>query len=106
MIAASPVPAIAATVMRARRRIADHFFVQRAVTADSAVPYAPQRPMIRHQFERWLARGVIRQGAPGRYWLDIAAYQAESDRRRNIMVPVVVVLAVGLAVALTFLYRG
>ena len=106
MIATSPTPAIAAMVMRARRKIAAHFFVHHAVSAEDAVAYIPQGLVMRRQFERMQHRGVIRSGAGG-YWLDTAAYQAELDRRRRILVPVVIALAVVAAVALMLAgYRG
>ncbi|RYD54124.1 MAG: hypothetical protein EOP60_08525 [Sphingomonadales bacterium] len=106
MIAYSPAPAIAAMIVRARRRIAAHFFVHHAVSAADAVPYIPQGLVMRRQFERMQHRGVIRSAAGG-YWLDTAAYQTELDRRRAILVPVVIFLAVAAAVAIMVAgYRG
>lgn len=107
MIAASPVPAIvAAAVVRARRKIAAHFFVHHAVSAEDAVPYVPDRPIMRRQFEHMQARGVVRAAGVGKYWLDTAAYQAEIDRRRARMVPVVIVLCLVIAAVALFFYRG
>ena len=102
MIAASPIPIIAALVTRARRRIAAHFFVHHATSAQDAVPFVPERPIARRQFERMQARGIVREAGRGRYWLDTAAYQANIERRRSILVPVVI----ALAVLLLFFYRG
>ncbi len=107
MIASSPAPAIGAMIVRARRRIADYFFVEHAVSADEAVPYVPQRRIERREFERMQARGVIRAAGDGMYWLDLVAYRAEADRRRRILVPVVIVVVVVAAVALMLIgYRG
>ncbi|MES2989686.1 MAG: hypothetical protein V4808_17475 [Pseudomonadota bacterium] len=94
MIAASPAPAIAAMIMRARRKIAGHFFVHHATSAEDAVAFVPQRRIMRRQFEQMQARGIVRDAGSGKYWLDTAAYQADGDRRRRILVPVVIVLAV------------
>jgi hypothetical protein len=67
----------------------------------------PQRRIERREFERMQARGVIRDAGSGKFWLDTAAYQAESDRRRRIMVPVVIVLAVVAALVISLVgYRG
>ncbi|HEX8302046.1 hypothetical protein [Sphingomonas sp.] len=107
MIMGSPAPAIAAMVMRARRKIAGHFFVHHATSAEAAVAFVPQRPIMRRQFERMQARGIVRDSGNGKYWLDTAAYQADIDRRRRILVPVVIVLVVAAAVAIMLAgYRG
>ena len=106
MIAYSPAPAIAAMIVRARRRIAAYFFVEHAVSAEEAVAYVPQRPIERREFERMRKRGVIRDAGGGKYWLDTAAYQADAERRGRALVPVVIVLAIAAALALTFAYRG
>ncbi len=106
MIAASPMPAIAAAIMRARRKIAAHFFVHHAVSAEDAVTFVPDRHIMRRQFEHMKARGVVREASPGRYWLDTAAYQAEIDRRRAILVTVVIVLCLVIAGVVLFFYRG
>ena len=107
MIAGSPAPAIAAMVMRARRKIASHFFVHHAVSAEDAVAFVPDRLIMRHQFEKMQTRGVVRDAGGGKYWLDTAAYQADIDRRRRILVPVVLVLVVLAALVLMLVgYRG
>ncbi|WP_066797460.1 hypothetical protein [Sphingomonas soli] len=107
-MSSSPAPTIiAAAVARARRRISAYFFVEHAISADEAVPYAPQSRVERHEFERMQKRGVIRSDGDGKYWLDTAAYQADADRRRRILVPVVIVLVIAVALAIMFAgYRG
>ena len=107
MVAASPVPSIVAgLVMRARRRIASHFFVHHATDAEDAVAYLPQSAIERRQFERMQHKGVIREASAGRYWIDIAAYQAEIDARRRVLVPIVIVLSVVIAGLILLAYRG
>ena len=106
MIVGSPVPTIAAMVMRARRRIAAHFFVHHATSAEDAVAFVPDRPIARRQLERMQARGIVREAGRGKYWLDTAAYQADIDRRRTILVPVVITTTVLIAGLLLFFYRG
>lgn len=106
MIASSPAPAIGAMIARARCNIAAHFFVQHAVSADEAVPFLPDRLVVRRQFEHMLARGIVREAESAKYWLDTAAYQADADRRRRILVPIVVALALIAAIIPLFFYRG
>lgn len=106
MIAYSPAPAIAAMVQRARRKIAAHFFVHHAVSADEAVPYVPSGLVMRRQFEKMQKRGIIRSGAPGSFWIDTAVYQVDNDMRRRRLVPIVLVLALLAAAIPLFFYRG
>jgi hypothetical protein len=107
MVAASPVPSIVAgMVMRARRRIASHFFVHHAISAEDAVAYVPQSLIEERQFAKMQAKGVVREAGAGRYWIDTAAYQAEIDSRRRLLVPIVIVLCVAIAAALLLAYRG
>ncbi|MDV3455595.1 hypothetical protein RZN05_01260 [Sphingomonas sp. HF-S4] len=93
-------------VSRARRRIADHFTVQHATSADDAVAFVPQSRIERSQFERMLARGVVREAGEGRYWLDIQAYQGEIESRRRKLVPIVIILTVIAAGLILLAYRG
>jgi len=107
MMAASPVPSIiAGMTIRARRKIAAHFFVHHAISAEDAVAFTPQSPIERRQFERMQARGVVREAEPGRYWLDIEANQAEAEARRRLLVPIVIILCVIIAGLLLLGYRG
>jgi hypothetical protein len=107
MVAASPVPSIiVAIVSRTRRRIADHFYVHHAISAGDAVAFVPQNRIERGQFERMLARGVVRNAGAGQYWLDIDAYRDEIETRRRKLVPIVVILSVAIAGLILLGYRG
>ncbi len=107
MAVVSPAPAIAAIVVRARRKIAGHFFVHHATSAEDAVAYVPQRMIMRRQFEHMRARGILRDAGSGKYWIDTVAYQGDIDRRRRILVPIVIVMAAALALAIALVgYRG
>lgn len=107
MIAASPVPSIVAGLAaRARRRIASHFFVHHAISAEDAVAYVPQSPIEKRQFARMQSRGVVREAGAGRYWLDMAAYQAERDARRRKLVPIVLLVVLIAAAIPLFFYKG
>lgn len=106
MIAASPVPSIVAgLVMRARRRIAAHFFVHHATSAEDAVAYVPQSLIETRQFARMQGKGVVHEAGAGRYWIDTAAYQADIDARRRLLVPIVIALCVLAAVLITLAYQ-
>ncbi|MDG2534331.1 hypothetical protein P6144_11775 [Sphingomonas sp. HITSZ_GF] len=89
---------------RARRNIRAHFFAQHAVTAEEAVPYAPQRRIEQTQFERMLGAGIIHAAGKDRSWFDLAAWQKHQDRRRAILVPIVIAVCVLAAGLLTLLY--
>ena len=107
MIAASPVPSIVAgLVARARRRIAAHFFVHHAVSAEEAVAFVPQSAIETRQFARMQAKGVVREAGAGRYWIDTAAYQAEIDARRRLLVPIVAALCIIAAGLVLLAYQG
>lgn len=107
MIAATPLPAIiAAMIVRARRKIVQHFLFHHATAPADAVPYLPQSRIERSQFDRLKERGVIREEGAGRYWVDTDAFvELERARHRKalILVAVAAVVAAGL---LTFAYRG
>jgi hypothetical protein len=102
--AASPGPVLVAAIMRARRKIADHFFFHRAVTAEDAVAFVPERQIMRRQFDHMRSKGLIREAAPGRYWIDVAAYRADGEARRRRLVPIVIVLALIAAAIPLFFY--
>ncbi|WP_109809357.1 hypothetical protein [Sphingosinithalassobacter portus] len=100
MIGGSVAPIAAAARARARRRIIAYFLAQHAIGPEDAVAFSPQRPMETRAFIRLRAVLVVREGPPGRYWVDLGALNADERRRRNrmtaIMVPVLVVAALAL----------
>lgn len=103
----SPRQRITALIARARYRIIGHFMAFHAIEAGEAVDYVPRTPLYRREFDALLARGLVRQAGYRRYWVDLAACQADVERRRRRRaVPIVVATAIASAVALTFLYRG
>ncbi|AJP70948.1 hypothetical protein [Sphingomonas hengshuiensis] len=106
MIAYSPAPAIAAMLVRARRKIVGHFFAMHAISADEAVAFEPDSHILRRQFETMQARGIVRAGAPGTFWVDVAALNADHERRRWRLVPIAIVLIVIGVVVPLFLYKG
>jgi len=89
--------AAAAAVARARRELQHQFFQADAVRSDRAIAFEPERLVERRIFERWQRAGVIREAGPGRYWLDVVAYDREVTarfkRQRAILLTMVVVLA-------------
>jgi len=98
--------AAAAAMMRARRKVVSWFFAVHAVTAEDAVPFAPQSGLQRRQFERMRARNVILEAEPGKYWIDVAAYDADNtNRRRRIALILGPVLIVSILVLAYIAYR-
>jgi hypothetical protein len=96
--------AAAAAVAKARRDIQHHFFSLDAVRADSAVAFEPASNLQRRQFERMQRCGIIREGKPGLYWIDIVAYdqdmRARFTRVRFILLVLVLALLIGLTLSL------
>ncbi|MCW3848990.1 hypothetical protein OF829_17260 [Sphingomonas sp. LB-2] len=87
----------AAAMAVARRRVFSHFFAANAVTPENAVPFATDRRLQQRQFERFLARGVIREAKPGRYYVDMPAWNAwHSDTHMRLkIVLLAAVLVIG-----------
>lgn len=104
MIPSSAPTVIGALAVRARRNIRAHFFAHHAVSAEEAVPFVPQRRIERTQFERMLRKGVVREAGQGRYWFDLVAFQRDQDRRRTILVPIVIAACLLAAGLITLLY--
>ena len=96
--------AAAAAIAKARRDIQHHFFRHDAVRPDRAVPFEADRMIQRRQFERMRARGIIREAGPGRFWLDVVAYDIDLRRRHSrvalVLLIMVVILAIGLGVSI------
>lgn len=87
--------AAAALIAKARRDIQHEFFSQDAVRADRAIALDPSRRFQRRVFERWRRSGVIREEQPGRYWLDITAYDLDL-RQRHTRISIALLTIIGL----------
>jgi hypothetical protein len=93
--------AAAALVARARREIQHHFFGNDAVRPDRAVAFDPDNGIERRQFERMVARGIIREESGGKYWLDVVAYDFDlRARHRRVKVALLAVIAALIIVLL------
>ena len=98
--------AAAAAAARARRKIAAYFLAVHGITPEDAVPFLPENGQQRRQFERMRKHGILKEAVPGSYWIDIAAYQAENDRRRNRLALILgPILIVAILVIAWCLYR-
>lgn len=94
--------AAAAVVAKARRDIQHEFFSHDAVRPDRAIAFDPSRHVQRRVFERWQRAGVIREEGPGRYWLDVTAYDGDLRKRHNrLRVALLVVVALLLVGAVS-----
>lgn len=97
--------AAGAAMVRARRRLTAHFRDAGATTADAATACAPDRGIERRMLARMIAAGVVREAAPGRYWLDEPVLETwNRARRRRAAMMVGAAAAIGAAVA--FLASG
>ena len=96
--------AAAALVAKARREVQHHFFSEDAVRPDRAVSFEAGNGIQQRQFDRMRGKGIIHEAEPGRYWLDVVAYDADLRERharvRLILLGMVIVLAIGFGVSL------
>ena len=97
--------AAAALIARARREIQHHFFAADAVRPDRAVSFSPENNFERSQFEKMRGKDIIREVAPGKYWLDVVAYDIELRQRHRIqkiaLLAVIAVLALVVGLGIT-----
>jgi hypothetical protein len=89
-------PAIALT--REERRVLDRLRHADATSPGAARPVEELRPLEPSQIERLLDAGVIREAAPGSYFLDQVVYASYLRRRQLTLLTVAVVAAAALAV--------
>ncbi|MGC6401014.1 hypothetical protein ACNI3Q_10580 [Sphingomonas sp. FW199] len=89
----------------ARHRVRAHFMALHAITPDDAIEYRPPGPRELKEFQTLVRAGVIRQTAPGHYWLDMDRLGAELKRRELNKVPIAIALSLLVAVGVLFLYR-
>lgn len=86
---------VSISAVRARRRIADHFYALHAFEPDKAIEFAPRTSDELRQFDQLRADGVIRQQVPGHYWFDLDVHEA-AKKRRGRRIPLII--ATGLLV--------
>ncbi|MEO7864580.1 MAG: hypothetical protein ABIR63_01755 [Sphingomicrobium sp.] len=90
----------AALVARARREIQHYFFSADSVRPDRALPFAPSSGLEQRQFERMQRRGIIREQAPGKYWLDVVAYDVDLRQRHHRVKILLLAIIAGLILAM------
>jgi hypothetical protein len=99
--------AVAALKARARREIQHHFFQADAVRPDRAVSFTPDNHLEKRQFARYREAGVIHEVGPGRYWLDIPAYdQALRARHERVRLALGLVILAMLAISVAASLSG
>lgn len=108
MIAGGGVaPAVAAALMRARRRIVRHFETAGATAPGRTTTYVPERRVEKRVLRQFVDRGVLVGSPTGAYWLDRDALAAFRRRLRarvftaaGLALTLVGLALVGLAAAL------
>ena len=93
------------SAVRAKRRIADHFYALQAFEPENAIEFAPQTPDERRQFDQLRADGIIRQQVPGHYWFDLDVHQSAKKRRGRRVLPILATGALVLVWAWALFYR-
>jgi hypothetical protein len=90
----------AAAIARARRDIQHYFFSHDAVRPERAVPFEADRGVDRRQFERMRSNDIIREAGPGKYWLDVVAYDVDlCNRYRRVKTLLIILIIIFLIFA-------
>lgn len=88
---------------RARRKIVAHFCAHHAITPLDTILYTPPEEL-KPVFDKLVAQRVIRREGQGYYWLDLRVLDAVILHHRRKYVPVVIVVAVLLAIVAMLFY--
>ena len=75
----------AAAMAAARRRVEKQFFDKDAFSPERAIAIDTPRRIQERFLEQLRAENIVHETEPGRYWLDLKAYE-EMRRKRMIMV--------------------
>jgi hypothetical protein len=94
-------PTIALTAQE--RRVLDRLRRADATSPGAARPVDELRPLEAEQLERLIEAGLIREAAPGAYYLDQVVYATYLRRRQLTLLTVAVVVAAALAVLAAWL---
>jgi hypothetical protein len=90
--------AAAAVMAAARRQVERQFFDKDAFSAERAIAIDTPKAIQRRFLDRLMAENIVHQTEPGRYWLDLNAYEA---MRRSRMIAVFwIILAFLLVMAI------
>ena len=90
--------AAAAIIIRREKDLVAHFQQARAVSSSTAQSLGALRVDDGTALRRLRARAVIREGAPGTFYLDEPSWLALRSSRRR-MITVLLLIAVGLGIA-------
>jgi hypothetical protein len=85
--------------------IAPRFVEAHAVTASDAIAFVPADAREAKALTAMVSDGSIRTAGLGRLWFDMDAYEAAAAARRAKRVPVVVIVALLIAVGAMIFYR-
>ena len=86
--------------------IAPRFVDARAVTPSDAMAFTPADAREAKALAGMVSDGSIRVAEPGRFWFDMDAYEAAVAARRAKRVPVMLVVALLVALVAVLFYRG
>jgi hypothetical protein len=86
--------AVVAVIIRKEKDLVAHFRVARAIDAASALAPGALGVEQRHAWERLVERAVIREAAPGAYYLDELTWGALRRTRRRMAVVLLLLFAV------------
>ncbi len=105
-MAAAPHPIEASFIGRDRRAIVRYLMAKHALASGDAIPMRLATPAVQKAMAGLIMRAVVHQPKPGRYCLDLAAWRADAERRRQ-QGALITLASVGMIIfALLMLYRG
>jgi hypothetical protein len=98
--------AVAVAIHAAERRLVRRLHAAGARSSTTAQPLPDLRFVESQRLQRLLDAGAIQEAAPGRYFVDDAAYAALRGDRRAVALAVLIVAAGAALLFTTFAARG
>lgn len=93
-----------AALDRTRRRLAQVFMANHALSAEDAIPFSTTTDADEKIFARMMRTGMIRHAGRNRYFLDLQAYHAQINRRQRLNAAITIILALTVALLATMFY--
>jgi hypothetical protein len=90
-----------AIIVKRERDLVEEFEREGAVSAETARPIHPESPGEHLAWNRLRSRAVIREAAPGRYYVDRLTWIALRRSRRRLAAVIFVILAIATIAILT-----
>lgn len=93
-----------AALDRTRRRLAQVFMANHALSAEDAIPFSTTTDADEKVFARMIRTGMVCHAGRNRYFLDLQAYHSQINRRQRLNAVITIVLALAVAFLATMFY--